>query len=218
MLLLLLGTQGCLENAQKHNLQIIQITISTKLASELAGENITNTSTVLEEAVTQITESSAINETDLEDVSVGESAGQQPTENQNPSLFEFNATASIHCNGTICTDKTLNGRALISIDIKRLYAEMNNLDAVDTSGNYRLTGSMKSAATNDRLPNLAEANLVFSYDDTNITLDSTATLFINASQAEQEQVEGLFIASRQDTGLEFIGSFARELEGGAAAP
>ena len=208
LMLLLFSTQGCLDNDQKQSLQITEISLT--ITDEMAGENITNTTMVLEEAVVQIADSSSFNDTVLTDVSAASSEAEQPSEDYNPSLFEFNAIASIYCGGTICTDKILNGRALISIDVKRLYAEMNNLDAADNASNYRLTGSMRSAAANDRLSYLAEANLVFSYGGGDIALDSDASLYINTGLAEQGQLTGSFTASDNETGLKFAGDLAGE--------
>ncbi len=214
LMLLALAIQACMGDSQNRNLEITEITLN--ISDEMAGENIINTSMVLEEAMVQITQISTFNETYLLDVSAGSSESETPAEDYNPSLFEFAARAAIQCSGIICNGKTLNGRAIVSIDVKRLYGEVNNLDASDDDGNYRLSGSMKSAATNDRLPYLAEANLVFSYSGGNITLDNAATLYIDAGQAEQRQLIGNFIASDNETGLEFIGEIEEAGEIGEA--
>ena len=216
LMLLLLGTQGCASSSQNRNLEITEITLN--ISDELAGENITNASMVLEEAMAQITQINTFNESDLEAVIGGKNQASPPAEDYNPSLFEFNARASVKCGGTICNGKTLNGRALVSIDVRRLYGEVNNLDASDKDGNYRLTGSMKSALTNDRLPYLAEANLVFSYGGGDISLGSAATLYIDAGKAEQGKVKGFFAASDNETGLEFMGDIGEDFAGETILP
>ena len=135
-----------------------------------------------------------------------------PSELVFDSLAQFSIAGhlSLECVG-ICQDATLNGDIAIAVDTDRRSFALENIHLQDIDAQFFLRGNVKRFWDNEQIVAdfLAEADLLLETPHEHITLDTDATLTIDAiPQSQSDDAYGLIEVSHGDSNTFLFGDYS----------
>ena len=135
-----------------------------------------------------------------------------PSELVFDSLAQFSIAGhlSLECVG-ICQDATLNGDIAIAVDTDRRSFALENIHLQDIDAQFFLRGNVKRFWDNEQIVAdfLAEADLLLETPHEHITLDTDATLTIDAiPQSQSDDAYGLIEVGHGDSNTFLFGDYS----------
>ena len=135
-----------------------------------------------------------------------------PSELVFDSLAQFSIAGhlSLVCEG-ICQDATLNGDIAIAVDTDRRSFALENIHLQDIDAQFFLRGNVKRFWDNEQIVAdfLAEADLLLETPHEHITLDTDATLTIDAiPQSQSDDAYGLIEVGHGDSNTFLFGDYS----------
>ena len=135
-----------------------------------------------------------------------------PSELVFDSLAQFSIAGhlSLECVG-ICQDATLNGDIAIAVDTDRRSFALENIHLQDIDAQFFLRGNVKRLWDNEQIVAdfLAEADLLLETPHEHITLDTDATLTIDAiPQSQSDDAYGLIEVGHGDSNTFLFGDYS----------
>ena len=135
-----------------------------------------------------------------------------PSELVFDSLAQFSIAGhlSLVCEG-ICQDATLNGDIAIAVDTDRRSFALENIHLQDIDAQFFLRGNVKRFWDNEQIVAdfLAEADLLLETPHEHITLDTDATLTVDAiPQSQSDDAYGLIEVSHGDSNTFLFGDYS----------
>ena len=135
-----------------------------------------------------------------------------PSELVFDSLAQFSIAGhlSLECEG-ICQDATLNGDIAIAVDTDRRSFALENIHLQDIDAQFFLRGNVKRFWDNEQIVAdfLAEADLLLETPHEHITLDTDATLTIDAiPQSQSDDAYGLIEVGHGDSNTFLFGDYS----------